>query len=92
MAAEFDNLRAALGWALERGTVERSALGEFWFLEGYASEGRLWVERLLHLAGEGMEGAAAMIGPDRPRQEACLGMSAVRVAAVRVATRSQSRS
>jgi len=59
LAAEHDNLRAALGWAVERGALERGAvelglrlagaLPEFWFLEGYASEGRRWIEGLLRL-------------------------------------------
>jgi predicted ATPase/DNA-binding SARP family transcriptional activator/DNA-binding CsgD family transcriptional regulator len=56
---EYGNLRAALGWALERGETELGlwfggALGEFWYLSGHLSEGRRWLE------------AALASGPDAP--------------------------
>src|SRR5215207_325509 len=49
---EHDNLRAALRRALERGEAELGlwfggALGEFWYMRGYLSEGRRWLEAAL---------------------------------------------
>jgi predicted ATPase len=46
------NLRLALVWLLEQGESERilrlaGALGWFWFIRGYQSEGRRWLERAL---------------------------------------------
>jgi len=54
---EHDNLRAALSWALERGEAELGlwfggALGEFWYMSGYLSEGRRWLEAALANSGE----------------------------------------
>jgi predicted ATPase/class 3 adenylate cyclase len=54
---EHDNLRAALGWALEGGDVESGARiaialagldwDGFWGMRGYWSEGRRWLEAVL---------------------------------------------
>ncbi len=49
---ELDNLRAALGWALATDRTEEalrlaSALGRFWSLRGYLSEGRQWLDQAL---------------------------------------------
>src|SRR5215204_6275239 len=52
LEAEHDNMRAALSWALERKEVEVAlrlggALGWFWWMRGYYSEGRRWLEDAL---------------------------------------------
>jgi predicted ATPase/two-component SAPR family response regulator len=49
---EHDDLRAGLGWLRQEGAVERGlrlggALGHFWFLRGYYTEGRAWLEAFL---------------------------------------------
>jgi len=54
--AEHDNLRAALGWALDADPqiALRLArgLGWFWFLRGYLNEGRSWLDSTLAASGE----------------------------------------
>jgi non-specific serine/threonine protein kinase len=47
---ELDNLRAVLGWALEKddGATAQRLVGDlywFWYLRGHLSEGRAWGER-----------------------------------------------
>jgi predicted ATPase/DNA-binding CsgD family transcriptional regulator len=53
---EYDNLRAAMRWSLKQGEAQGTmelalrlggALGLFWFVRGYRSEGRNFLERVL---------------------------------------------
>jgi predicted ATPase len=53
---EHDNLRAALGWAVQNLEVETGArlaiaLWWFWIERGYLSDGRRWMETILALDG-----------------------------------------
>lgn len=53
---ERENVRAALAWYIERNDFERaagmaSAVGLFWWIRGYASEGRSWIDRILTMPG-----------------------------------------
>jgi predicted ATPase/DNA-binding SARP family transcriptional activator len=52
LETEYDNLRTALAWALERGTSDQAlelagALAYFWVLRGYFSEGLKWLDEAL---------------------------------------------
>ncbi len=52
--AEHDNVRAALGWAIERGEVETAlrlvaAILPLWLKRGHYREARTWIERVLAL-------------------------------------------
>jgi predicted ATPase/DNA-binding CsgD family transcriptional regulator len=52
LEVEYDNLRAALSWSLDRGEAEIAArigvaIWHFWLVRGYLSEGRRWLERAL---------------------------------------------
>src|SRR5215204_5173059 len=65
LEAEQDNMRAALSWALERKVAEVAlrlggALGWFWSVRGYHSEGRRWLEEALALDGRGSPEVRAM--------------------------------
>jgi predicted ATPase len=56
LAAEYDNLRAALAWFIETGQAAAamrlaSILGTLWFIRGYLTEGLDWLERARALPG-----------------------------------------
>ena len=63
LEVEHDNLRAALSWSLAQEEVElglrlAGALWQFWYLRGYYSEGRRWLENAL--AKDGRSSAARL--------------------------------
>ena len=65
LEAEHDNMRATLSWALERREAEVAlrlggALGWFWEMRGYHSEGRRWLEEALAMDGRGSPASRAM--------------------------------
>jgi predicted ATPase/class 3 adenylate cyclase len=52
---EHDNLRAALGWSLRQEEVQialrlAGSLWHFWWVRGYLTEGRKWLEEICRLA------------------------------------------
>jgi predicted ATPase/DNA-binding CsgD family transcriptional regulator len=60
----YDNLRAALSWALQREDAELAlrlggALGEFWHMLGRQSEGRRWLDEALAKEGDATETSRA---------------------------------
>jgi predicted ATPase/DNA-binding CsgD family transcriptional regulator len=60
---EQENLRAALGWLLEEKEVDLAirlggAMWWFWYVRGYWSEGRRWLEATLELPHTGGQTAA----------------------------------
>jgi len=70
---EHDNLRAVLRWAIESGEAEiglrvAGVLWRLWYVYGYLSEGRRWLEQLFRLSptvpvrvrAEALHGAGAM--------------------------------
>ncbi|MGH2615017.1 MAG: ATP-binding protein, partial [Thermomicrobiales bacterium] len=62
--ADHDNLRAVLGWALDRGEAEIAqrlvyALSRFWYVRGHLSEGLMWSERALASGAETSAAARA---------------------------------
>jgi predicted ATPase/class 3 adenylate cyclase len=62
---EHDNMRAALSWALERREAEVAlrlggALWLFWFVRGYHSEGRRWLQEALAVDEPGSPVSRAM--------------------------------
>jgi predicted ATPase/class 3 adenylate cyclase len=65
LEAEHDNMRAALSWALEREVAEVAirlggALWLFWFVRGYHSEGRRWLQEALAIEGRVSPDSRAM--------------------------------
>jgi non-specific serine/threonine protein kinase len=57
LEGEYDNVRSALGWALESQQIEAGlriavAIYPFWTIRDYVQEGLTWVERLLAHADE----------------------------------------
>jgi DNA-binding CsgD family transcriptional regulator/tetratricopeptide (TPR) repeat protein len=64
LAADHDNLRAALAWALEQNRTEdalrlASSLWRFWEAHGHLREGSEWLERTLAAAGNAPPGLRA---------------------------------
>jgi predicted ATPase len=60
---EMPNLRVALRWSLDTGQTEQAlrgaaALWLFWFVRGFASEGREWLAQLLEHPSASDLGAA----------------------------------
>ena len=82
LEAERANLRAALGWSLESGDVERGmslaiALQGFWMLRGPLTEGRRWLEKLVAAGGSSgplraasLSAAARLAGAEGRRRPA----------------------
>ena len=69
LEVEHDNLRAALGWAIERqpptaiGIRLAGSLWRFWWMHGHYHEGRGWLEALVAQgAGSEAERAKALYG------------------------------
>jgi tetratricopeptide (TPR) repeat protein len=61
---EHDNLRAALGWAIERQEADvalrlAGSLWRFWYTQGYLGEGRSWLGQALAIRGEVAAGVHA---------------------------------
>ena len=65
---EHDNLRAAVRWLLESNDAELAlrlagALGRFWEVRGFLSEGQHWLDRSLERAGAAQPPASARAPP-----------------------------
>lgn len=62
---EHDNLRAALGWSLEHQPISAfrlsSAVWFFWYVRGYLTEGRRWLERVLAVGDAPAEARASVL-------------------------------
>ena len=70
---EHDNLRAALGWAVQNRELETAArlaiaMWWFWIERGYLSDGRRWMEAILAVDGaEGPSGGTPHALPARTK-------------------------
>jgi predicted ATPase/DNA-binding CsgD family transcriptional regulator len=69
LESEHDNLRAALSWSLDSGETELAlrlgaALWRFWYVRGYLSEGRGWLDAAIGVgsANPGRARARALTG------------------------------
>jgi predicted ATPase/DNA-binding SARP family transcriptional activator/DNA-binding CsgD family transcriptional regulator len=61
---EHDNMRAALAWSLQEGETQTAlhlvgALRYFWFMRGYLSEGRRWLQAALAASAGRSDAAVA---------------------------------
>ena len=80
LEVELDNVRAALEWSAtgkgdpEMGLRLSGALGWFWYLRGYLSEGRGWLERAL--AKDGGQGQESSRTAARAKALLAVGASA----------------
>jgi non-specific serine/threonine protein kinase len=75
---EHENLRAALRWAQGRGFATAllrlaAALWRFWYLRGYLSEGRTWLESALSLAAD--DAVPSLAGHDVPGERRAWAMA-----------------
>lgn len=74
LEVEYDNVRAALSWALEAGEAElglrlAGAMWWFWLVRGYTSEGLRWLEAMLakydgtlvHVQAKALVGAGRLL-------------------------------
>jgi predicted ATPase/DNA-binding CsgD family transcriptional regulator len=74
LEVEYDNVRAALSWALEAGQAElglrlAGAMWWFWLVRGYTSEGLRWLEGMLakydgplaHVQAKALVGAGRLL-------------------------------
>jgi predicted ATPase/DNA-binding CsgD family transcriptional regulator len=77
LAAEHDNLRSALHWAVEANHAEfalrlSSALWWYWYRQGHWREGRAWLEQALALS----DASIGTGGLDSPRQRRQMALTA----------------
>ncbi len=76
---EYENLRAALKWTQDNRKVElglrlAGALGLFWYMRGYLSEGRAWLEELLSCDSDDGNGANVVATDIRAKALNSMGM------------------
>jgi predicted ATPase/class 3 adenylate cyclase len=85
MEHDYDNMRTALGWLLDENNpspkAERArlalrfgrALWWFWYLHGYLSEGRRWLETAMNLDLEACPDNSPLTSPERAEALRCAG-------------------